>query len=85
MLVRVHAFESGDFDRQEAGSVGAHIPGRLFAEESREDGVSVAAALELDAGSEGVPEVVSEPLVEVGRNFKVDAVIRHRNRGRLIK
>ena len=39
-------------------------------------------ALEFDAASNRVPVVVPEPVVEVGRNFKVDVVIRHtRKRG----
>ena len=36
--------------------------------------MDVAAALEFDAAGNGVPVVVPEPLFEVRRNFKVDAV-----------
>lgn len=39
--------------------------------------MDVAAAFEFDAAGYRVPVVVSEPLVEIGRYFKVDIMRRH--------
>lgn len=78
VLVGVHALEGGDFDGEQTGDVALDVIGGASAQEPRQDRVAVRASLELDTTETGVPEVVTEPLVEVVRNLDVDVVKRHK-------
>lgn len=74
VLVGIHALECRHLDRQEARHVAGIISMRLLAQEGREDGVDVAAALEFDPFGGRIPVVVPQPLVQIGGDFKVDVV-----------
>lgn len=78
VLVGVHSLEGGDLDGEQTGDIALDVTDGPAAQEPREDGMAIGASLELDTTETGVPEVMTEPLVEVVRNLDVDVVKRHK-------
>lgn len=77
VLVGVHPLEGGNLDGEQTGDVALDVAGGASAQEPRQNGVAIGASLELDTAKTGIPEVMTEPLVEIVRNLDVDVVKRH--------
>lgn len=67
VLIGIEALECGHLNGEQPGDISALISFGLLAEEAREDGMGIAPPLEFHTRCEGIPVVVTEPLIEIGR------------------